>query len=595
MGNATVTPVLSRAEAAAVFLVTCPAVAIILAFGGDSIGLALHPISTLMLSLAAATVLTGLARAVPVESFDSLALSLSKGELAQDRAADLGAFLAIVGLMSAWLLWLAWPHLLPISGGSDLTHHLLLVDYIERSGRLVQDPALRPYLGDMIDYSPGIHVLAVLAGAWTRTSGLQTVYPLVALSVAIKAGFIFLIARRSVHRNPQALIAPLLLFLPYGYFLGSFTHDSFLAQVASELFAVAMWWAVMCWDEQPSPLLAAIIGILGVAAYLTWPVWLGPIVVTLVAVAWLHRDRPLRDRLAHLAIALVPVVAIAVFQSARRLGAASNMAGASGFALTPTLETMGWLLPAAGLVGATVAVRDRRARTVPILLAAIVLQAAAFLVIARANGADAPYLTLKTIYLAIYPLAVGGAIAASAFGRSAEASRSTENDDVRAVTRATGARGDGVPGKRFVRGGVPFSRASWLLVALALIPVARLVRATPRPMPVVSVDLLEAGRWARSHVPPACVDYLVADDDSAYWLHLVVLGNSRITARSLASETFEPQKAVVRWILPGGLPYAIVSDLESLPRDIRTTVDTLARFGRAAVIKRRGESSCPGS
>jgi hypothetical protein len=36
--------------------------------------------------------------------------------------------------MAAWLLWLAWPHLLPISGGSDLTHHLLLVDYIERSG-----------------------------------------------------------------------------------------------------------------------------------------------------------------------------------------------------------------------------------------------------------------------------------------------------------------------------------------------------------------------------------------------------------------------------------------------------------------------------
>ena len=93
-------------------------------------------------------------------------------------------------------------------------------------------------------------------------------------------------------------------------------------------------------------------------------------------------------------------------------------------------------------------------------------------------------------------------------------------------------------------------------------------------------------------MPPACVDYLVADDDSAYWLHLVVLGNARTTTRSLASETFEPQKAVVRWILPGGLPYAIASDFESLPRDIRTTADTLARFGRAAVIKRRGESSC---
>jgi hypothetical protein len=43
----------------------------------------------------------------------------------------------------------------------------------------------------------------------------------------------------------------------------------------------------------------------------------------------------------------------------------------------------------------------------------------------------------------------------------------------------------------------------------------------------------------------------------------------------------------------GGLPYAIASDFEALPRDIRTTVDTLARFGRAAVIKRQGASSCP--
>jgi hypothetical protein len=110
----------------------------------------------------------------------------------------------------------------------------------------------------------------------------------------------------------------------------------------------------------------------------------------------------------------------------------------------------------------------------------------------------------------------------------------------------------------------------------------------------VSDDLLEAGRWARAHVPPACVDYLVGDDDSAYWLHLVVLGNPRTTARSLASDTFEPPKAIVRWILPGGLPYAIASDLDALPRDIRTSVDVLARFGRAAVIKRQGAAaSCP--
>jgi hypothetical protein len=130
-------------------------------------------------------------------------------------------------------------------------------------------------------------------------------------------------------------------------------------------------------------------------------------------------------------------------------------------------------------------------------------------------------------------------------------------------------------------------------VALLLIPVARVVIATPRPIPVLSNELQDAGRWARTHLPPACVDYLVADDDGAYWLHVVVLGNPRAAKRSLASETFEPQKALVRWILPAGLPYAIAQEVDALPRDIRTNVDVLARFGRAAVIKRRGPSTCP--
>ncbi|HXI30920.1 MAG TPA: hypothetical protein VNG89_20925, partial [Vicinamibacterales bacterium] len=56
-------------------------------------------------------------------------------------------------------------------------------------------------------------------------------------------------------------------------------------------------------------------------------------------------------------------------------------------------------------------------------------------------------------------------------------------------------------------------------------------------------------------------------------------------------ETFEPRKALVRWILPGGLPYAIADDLDALPRDIRGNVDVVAQFGRAAVVKRRGASA----
>jgi len=71
-----------------------------------------------------------------------------------------------------------------------------------------------------------------------------------------------------------------------------------------------------------------------------------------------------------------------------------------------------------------------------------------------------------------------------------------------------------------------------------------------------------------------------------------VLGNPRAAGRALSEDTFDPKKATVRWILPGGLPYAIAGDFDALPRDIRTNVDVLARFGPAAVVQRRGTSTC---
>ena len=62
--------------------------------------------------------------------------------------------------------------------------------------------------------------------------------------------------------------------------------------------------------------------------------------------------------------------------------------------------------------------------------------------------------------------------------------------------------------------------------------------------------------------------------------------------KSLPSHVFDPKKAIVRWILSNGLPFAIADDFDRLPRDIRTNVDVLARFGPAAVVQRRGPSTC---
>ena len=78
----------------------------------------------------------------------------------------------------------------------------------------------------------------------------------------------FLIARRlmpdGVPRVPLAIIAVLLLWLPYVFFVGSFMEQSFLSQVVSELLAVAMWWTIACGALQPGRTAMALFALFGV-------------------------------------------------------------------------------------------------------------------------------------------------------------------------------------------------------------------------------------------------------------------------------------------------------------------------------------------
>jgi hypothetical protein len=538
------------AEAVAASALAFLAVAIVSAYLADWVGFSIAPFATLPVAVAAAgATFIGLGR-----------------RTVRETGADL-AWGAIVAAVCAWPLWIAWPRQLPVGSGSDLAHHLALIDYIERHWRLVHDVALSTYLGEMVDYTPGVHLLAALAGAWTRSDGLHAVYPILACSVALKAGFVFLIARRllprDVPRVPLAVVAVVLLCLPREYLFGSFTRQSFLAQVQSELFAVGMWWALVAWDERPAKGVMTFYAMSGVAAFLTWPVWTGPLLLVLVPIVLVHVELPWKARLQHLAIGVVPIAVIAAMHVARHVGGL-RMAVTGGFVIRPTSSVLGWWFVALSAAGLIVCATERRARIVTLLAAAIAVQSAALVAAANASGAAAPYLALKMFYLAIYPLAVAGALALAVIWRI------------------------GLPATL-----VQSQRLAWVVVAALAIAVARPLVAAPRPKPVVSQAAFLAGHWAREHLPTECVEYLVADGYTAYWLHLAVLGNPRAAGRALDDDTFEPKKALARWMLPGGVPYAIVDNLNDLPRDIRSDFDVLEQFGPAAVVKRRGSGARP--
>jgi hypothetical protein len=463
---------------------------------------------------------------------------------------DLLAAVGVVAFVMATLLRLGWPSLLPPGRGPDLTHHLLLVDYIEQHHHLVHDRALGGAMGEMAHYTPGSHLLAVMAGAWFGTDGVHAFFPLAVLCSALTAAFVFLISRRHGVALQYALTGVLLLWLPLQYFFGAFTHDSFLAQTVSTLFAVAMWWAIVNWNDRPTMFNAAIIALLLIAVFLSWPIWLGPPLIVLLALL-MRADLSSRERLLHLAIVLVPFLAVALLHSWDRWGWMA-IVRTSGAVLHPSLESLGWLLPVLAAIGARAALSDPRTRISVALLIVILLQSLTLFVVAKAQGADTPYMSFKMFYLAIYPMAVLAAVGIARLARA---------------TRAPDAVG-------------------WVLAALLMIGVVRPALAAPRSVPVVSDDLSAAGKWFRANVGTGCADYLVGDAETAYWLHLAVLGNSRSSQRMQEVDRYEPRAAMAPWITTEGRDYAI-ADLHLLPDEILARVEVAAQYGSAAVIKRR--------
>jgi hypothetical protein len=528
---------LTRAEALLASATATLAVAILAAYAPYRFGWRVYPFAILVIALAAGAAITG------------GLIRTSKPHWPETLTT-----LAIVAAVGAYFLWIARPALLPIGGGPDLAHHLVLINYIERTWKLVDDPALYPYLGDMMDYTPGAHLLIAMAGAWAHVPALRAVHPVLVLTVALKAGFVFAIARRLTPRDDTRVAAGigavLLLFVPYRYVAGSFTEHSYWPQVVSELFTCAAWWSIVVWDAGGWNGALALFALFGAASFVTWPIWIGPIAIMAAGAVILRQSLTLRGRLTALAMALAPVAAVAIVHTLGRSGRL-QMAGTSGFAIRPSLSTLGWLFIVLACAGVW-SLRVSRLRSTALLLGAIAAQAAVLYGLAQQQGASTPYLSLKMMYLAIYPLAVAAAVT------------------------------------------IAFRPAvAWVAVMMIASFASYRIAKTPRPAPIVTRSTWQAGLWAREHLARDCVDYLVADGYTGYWLHLAVLDNPRGTPRFDDPATFDPQQAIARWVDVDGLPYAIVDDRRGFSKALFNGTDTLARFDQSLVIKRRGASTCP--
>ena len=493
-------------------------------------------------------------------------LALAGRHIEWRATGDLLPWIGVCVFVTLALLRVAWPALLPPGRGPDLAHHLLLVDYIEQHGHLVHDRSLDGLMGEMAHYTPGAHLLAVFAGRWFGVDAIRAFFPLLVLCTALTAGFVFLIARRMQMPVPYALAAVILLLLPAQYFHGAFTHDSFLAQTVSTFFTVAAWWALVVWDEAPVAVLSGVIALLMMAIFLSWPIWIGPPALLFLALV-LRADLQLGERVRHCAIALAPLAVLAIVHAIGRVGWV-GIVRTSGAVQQPGLASHGLLLPLLAIAGVLVGMRDRRARVTIVLLLLIVLQAVTLFVLATAQGADTPYMAFKMVYLAIYPAAVLAAVAITNPERAWLTLRREPSESKGEPSQSKGAVG-------------------WIIATVLVILVARPALNAPRVIPVVDLDLYEAGKWTRANVGQTCVDYMVGDAETAYWLHLAVLGNPRVSDRMIEIDRYDPRAAAGPWITSEGRSHAI-ADLRLLPDEVRSRVDVIAQYGSAAVIRRKG-------
>jgi hypothetical protein len=275
-----------------------------------------------------------------------------------DGVAPLGAWAVVVIGIGLWLAASSWPQVLPPGGGSDLTHHLALVDVLERTGHLVDGEVMGGTLGEMAHYAPGLHLLIVTLGSLLHVAVWRVAHPLIIATVALKAGFV----------------------------------------VAAELFVVAGWWALMEWRVAPSPARAALVGACGAATFLVWPIWIGPLMLASGIVVLWPAGQPFETRARSLALATGPVAVVAALHLSRH-AAWLRMAGTSGAVPAFLPDAAWWVLVALAVVGVGSSWRAWWGSSRPApdhasgdrvtlwFFAAVALQAGMLVVVARWRGA----------------------------------------------------------------------------------------------------------------------------------------------------------------------------------------------------------------
>lgn len=409
---------------------------------------------------------------------------------------ELAGFVTVV--MGVWLYFVAasLPTLLPPTQSIDAARHYLQVLFSYPRGTLVSW------------YPAGGAFVAATLSHWIGWSPLRVLHPTAASFVGLSAGAIYgvtcaLLPPRALSKI-VALVAPVLLFVPWSYFAGIINWEQyFYSQVFAQYFVVAAMWFIATFATQPRGTWLVLLGmaLLGIVAAYPYLVALPVALFILMTFArlyggnWLSTQNRTVLFSAFIFGALLVLAAAALQQGGilelKSLRTATVSDVGEGGVATPSVENLGGpLFLLLALAGIPIAWRTgAQGRTILGFLVAWLLQLAA-LTLVQPFFQISGYRVDKTFYILVFPLAILGALVPA---------------------RVVARWGDRLESHRLLPPGV------FILVVVCAVIGIQIWRPARSFSPLAESEL-ETALWVKENLDTYQVSYLDPAPVRSYWL-----------------------------------------------------------------------------
>lgn len=486
---------------------------------------------------------------------------------------ELVVFSAIVLGVLAYCLWLGRPNQLPVGTTVDAVHQEGLADYINQSGQLpIKATHLRANLMDGIEYPPAFVILVSLSSQLTGLDPIYLLHPVASFFLALALGTTFLIICTLIQgqrRVPLAALATGFCLLPFGYTFGSFTDQTYFAQVTGNGFLILAFYFLLDWQRRRAVKTLLILIMLSSALIICYPTYFLIFFFSFIIIELCAFRLSLKERLVSSIMLALPVGIVLFLFLQNRLLVGLDTLSNEGAVLSPDLSRSGWIIVGLAGVGVLFGLVSRQPSHKLIILfcGLVVAEGLGLWLLKQFSTKGSLYAVFKQFYLSPFLIPMLATIGLNGI-LSLLVGFTHQNSHSNKLRSAWLAGVGGI-----ILFGT-FLTANWLSHPEA-----------ERPFPVFTRDIVEVAYWTRDNLKPKEYEivYSTLPGTIPYWLDVGIFKFPRnqhaLDLLQGSAINFES------WLnQPDSPKYFFTDNIAALKTDKVVTI--LCRSGNVAVLTR---------